>query len=79
MHVLACIFWANGNDLPDWLTKLSLSDGRRQIDHVTSTFNQMLVELFTESDNKTNMTYSRVPTKPIHVYGFIATYTSNCK
>ena len=63
----------SGSDL------IAFSDGRRQIDHVTSTSNQMLVEFFTESDDKTNTTYSRVPTKPIHVYGFIATYTSNCK
>ncbi|KAL4229842.1 Thrombospondin type-1 domain-containing protein 1 [Mactra antiquata] len=57
------------------------SDGRSNIKHVTSTGNQMLVEFFSEpddSDDSSNLVlFPLVPTKPIHVHGFIASFSSN--
>lgn len=64
---------SSGSDL------IAYSDGRQTIDHVTSSTNKMLVEFFTESADENNPTYSRVPTKIVHVHGFIATFTSNRK
>lgn len=59
---------------------IAYSDGRSEIPQLTSTTNEMLVEFYTESDTdvRANSTYIYpvVPTKPIHVYGFIATYFS---
>lgn len=60
---------------------VAFSDGRSNIDGVTSTTNQMLVEFFTEpdeTDGSNNIAiYPTVPTKAIHVHGFIASFESN--
>lgn len=64
---------SSGSDL------IAYIDGGQNLDSVVSTTNQMLVEFFTESNDRNNQTYSLTPTKLIHVYGFIATFTSNRK
>lgn len=62
---------------------IAFSDGRNNIRHVTSTTNQMLVEFYTEPDggdgNSNLAIYPTDPQKPIHVHGFIASFTSNRK
>ena len=67
---------------------IAYSDGRDKLTHVTSTANQMLIEFYTEPAPLTTtvsykqpheLNYTKVPTKPIHVHGFIASFTSNGK
>ena len=71
---------------------IAYSDGKTDLAHVTSSSNQVLIEFYSDSTDENGVVgnirnlsssklsvYALKPTKPIHVHGFILSYSSNSK